>query len=150
MSIVKRNGNLFPAIPGFFNDFLTKDLWLWGLDNGSTTGTSIPAVNIKENADSFIVEMAAPGMSKGDFKIELNGNTLIITSEKNLEEETKEEEKYSRREFSFQAFSRMFTLPKDVVDAERIAAKYENGLLNLVVPKKEAAKQKGPRVIQIA
>ncbi|MCW3106819.1 MAG: Hsp20/alpha crystallin family protein [Segetibacter sp.] len=150
MSIIKRNASTIPAFPGLFNDFITKDLWNWGLDNNSNTGTTIPAVNIKENNESFIVEMAAPGMNKGDFKVELNGNTLSITSERNFEEETKEEEKYSRKEFSYQAFSRIFTLPKDVVDADKIEAKYENGLLNLVIPKKEEAKQKGPRLIQIS
>lgn len=59
------------------------------------------------------------------------------------------QEKYSRREFSYQSFSRLFTLPKEVVDADKIQAKYENGLLNLVIPKKEEAKQKPPRMIQI-
>jgi HSP20 family protein len=93
--------------------------------------------------------MAAPGMQKSDFKVELHGNTLTISSEKNQEEETKEDEKYSRREFSYQSFYRVFTLPKEVVDADKIQAKYENGLLQLLIPKKEEAKVKGPRVIQI-
>lgn len=148
MTTIKRNGN--QGLPGFFNDFLTKDLWNWNLENSSLTGTTIPAVNIRENNEHFIVEMAAPGMSKNDFKVELNGNSLTISSEKNYEEETKEEERYSRKEFSYQSFTRIFTLPKDVVDAEKIEAKYENGLLNLVIPKKEEAKQKGPRLIQIS
>lgn len=121
-----------------------------GLENNSPTGTTIPAVNIKENKDSFIVDMAAPGMNKQDFKVELNGNALTITSEKNYEEETKEEERFTRKEFSYQSFSSVFTLPKDVADAENIEARYENGVLRLVVPKKEEVKQKGPRVIQIS
>ena len=149
MSIVKRNGNQMAGFPAFFNDFFTKDLWNFGVENTSPTGTTIPAVNIKENKDNFMVEMAAPGMNKGDFKIELNGNTLCISSEKNQEEETKEDERVSRKEFSYQSFTRIFTLPKDVVDADKIEAKYENGLLQLVIPKKEEAKQKGPRLIQI-
>ncbi|MEO6550045.1 MAG: Hsp20/alpha crystallin family protein [Ferruginibacter sp.] len=150
MSITKRNGNSYATFPAFFNDVITKDLWNWGLDNNSNTGTTIPAVNIRENNESFIVEMAAPGMNKDDFKVELHGSTLTITSEKNFEEEIKAEEKYSRKEFSYQAFTRIFTLPKEVVDADRIEAKYQNGLLNLVIPKKEEAKQKGPRLIQIS
>ncbi|MBC7888959.1 MAG: Hsp20/alpha crystallin family protein [Ferruginibacter sp.] len=150
MSIIKRNGNQLPGFPGFFNDFITKDLWNWGLENSSLTGTTIPAVNIRENNENFLVEMAAPGMNKHDFKVELNGNSLTITSEKNFEEEPKEEERYSRKEFSYQSFSRIFTLPKDVVDADKIEAKYENGVLYLVIPKKEEAKQKGPRLIQIS
>ena len=150
MSIIKRNGTSLGSFPTFFNDFVTKDLWNWGMDNNSTTGTTIPAVNIREDNENFIVEMAAPGMKKEDFKVELNGNTLTINSEKNMEEESKEGERYMRKEFSYQSFSRVFTLSKDVVDAEKIQAKYENGLLQLLVPKKEEAKQKGPRLIQIS
>lgn len=150
MSIIKRNGNYNPAFSGFFNDFLTKDLWDWGVNNNSMTGTSIPAVNIKENAESFEVEMAAPGMSKKDFKVELNGNILTLTSEKNQEELMKDEENYTRKEFSYQSFSRVFTLPKDVVDADKIKATYDNGLLKLVIPKKEEARQKAPRLINIS
>jgi HSP20 family protein len=149
MSIIKRNGNYNPAFSGLFNDFLTKDLWNWGLEHNSPTGTTVPAVNIRENSENFFVEMAAPGMKKNDFKLELNGNTLTITSEKSVEDETKEDERFTRKEFSYQSFSRVFTLPKDVVDADRIEAKYEDGLLHLVIPKKEEAKQKGPRMIQI-
>ena len=93
--------------------------------------------------------MAAPGMNKNDFKVELNGNSLIITSEKNFEEETKEDERYTRKEFSYQSFQRTFQLAKDVVDAEKIQARYENGVLHLIIPKKEEAKQKPPRMIQI-
>jgi HSP20 family protein len=61
----------------------------------------------------------------------------------------KEGERYTKKEFSYQSFSRVFTLAKDVVDAERIEARYENGILRLVIPKKEEVKQKGPRTIQI-
>ena len=96
------------------------------------------------------MEMAAPGMNKEDFKIELSGNNLTISSEKNWEDETRDGERYTRKEFSYQSFSRTFTLAKDVVDAEKIEAKYMNGLLQLVIPKKESAKQKEPRLIQIS
>ena len=150
MSIIKRNGTSLGSFPTFFNDFVTKDLWNWGMENNSSTGTTIPAVNIKENNENFVVEMAAPGMKKDDFKLELNGNTLTITSEKNMEEESKEGDRYLKKEFSYQSFTRVFTLSKDVVDAEKIEARYENGLLQLMIPKKEEAKQKGPRVIQIS
>lgn len=150
MSITKRNENYLNSFPGFFNDYVTKDLWNWGLENNSHTGTTIPAVNIKENKDSFIVQMAAPGMNKNDFKVELNGNILMISSERNNEDEAKEDERYTRKEFSYQAFSRIFTLAKDVVDADKIEARYENGVLNLLIPKKEEVKEKGPRLIHIS
>ena len=150
MSIIKRNAPQLHNLPSFFNDFVTKDLWNWDIENNSSTGTTIPAVNIRENDESFVVEMAAPGMNKEDFRIELNGNNLIISSEQNMDQESTEGEWYTRKEFSYQSFSRAFTLAKDVVDADKIAAKYQNGLLQLVIPKKEEVKQKGPRTIQIS
>ena len=150
MSIIKRNGDLFPAIPGFFNDFLTRDFSNWGLTNNSNTNTTIPAVNIRETSENFIVEMAAPGMKKEDFKIELDGNMLNIHSEKENQYEENDGEKYSRKEFSYQSFDRTFQLPKEVVDSEKIEARYENGILKLLIPKREEAKQKPPRTIRIA
>ena len=151
MSIIKRNNNdLFPFIPTLFNDVFTRDLWNLGLNNNSTTNTTIPAVNIKETKDSFVVEMAAPGMTKDDFRVELDGNMLTITSEKKSEYENKEEENYSRKEFSYQSFQRTFQLPKEAVDVDKIGAKYENGILHLMIPKKEEAKPKPARMIQIS
>ena len=149
MSIIKRSGTTYNGFPAFFNNLVTKDIWNWDMDNNSPTNTTIPAVNIRETSDNFLVEMAAPGLKKEDFKVELNGNSLTITSEK-VEEEAKEEERFTRKEFSYQSFLRIFTLPKEVVDAEKIEARYENGLLSLVIPKKEEVKQKGPRLIQIS
>jgi HSP20 family protein len=149
MSIIKRN-NSFPAMNSIFDDLFNRDLINWGLVNNSATNTTLPSVNIRENNDNFVVEMAAPGMTKEDFKIELDGNLLTISSEKEDRNEMKEGEKYTRQEFSYQSFQRSFQLPKDVVDADKIQAKYENGVLNLVIPKKEHAKQKPPRMIEIA
>ena len=148
MSITKWN-NRNGGMTNLFDDFFSKDLWNWGLANSSSTNTTLPAVNIRETAEHFEVEMAAPGMNKEDFKIELEGNELRITSEKEQENEMKEGERYTRREFSYQSFQRSFTLPKEVVDVEQIHAKYENGVLRLLIPKKEEAKQKPPRMIQI-
>jgi len=150
MSIVKRNGWPFTDVPNLFNDFLNRDMWNWGIENNSATNTTIPAINVKETNENFEVEVAAPGMEKKDFKIELNGNMLAISSEKKNEWEQNENERYSRKEFSYQSFQRIFQLPKDVVDENNIQAKYENGLLRLIIPKKEQAKQKPPRMIEIA
>lgn len=148
MSVIKRN-EFFPG-QNLFDDFFSRNLWNWGMNNNSSTNTTIPLVNIKENNENFEVEMAAPGMNKEDFKVELDGNVLTITSEKRNENEVKDGERYSRREFSYQSFQRSFQLPKEVVDADKIEAKYENGVLRLVVPKKEEAKPKPPKMIQIS
>lgn len=148
MSLMRRN-NLLPSM-GLFDDFWTRDLMNWGLGNNSNTNTTIPAVNVKETADHFEVEMAAPGMKKEDFRIELNGNQLTISSERSEQNEEKNEDFYSKREFSYQSFQRTFQLPKDVVDSDNIAAHYENGVLKMLIPKKEEAKKKAPRQIQIS
>jgi len=148
MSIIKRNNGT--TMTNLFDDIFSKDLFNWGLDNYSGTATSLPGVNIRENAEHFLVEMAAPGMNKEDFKIELDGNNLTISSQRTQADEPRQDERYTRREFSYQSFQRSFTLPKDVVDIDHIQAKYQNGVLNLVIPKKEEAKQKPPRMIQIS
>jgi HSP20 family protein len=150
MTIVKRNSNLLNNFPAAFDDFLNRDIFNWGLTNFSDTNTTIPAVNIKETADNYEVEVAAPGMSKKDFRVQLEGNMLTISSEKTNEKEEKNTVRYSSREFSYQSFSRTFTLQKDVVDTERIQARYEDGVLHLSIPKKEQAKQKQPRLIEIS
>ena len=149
MSIIKRNNNGF-FMPELFDDLISRNLFDWGSSNFSNSGTTLPAVNIRETNENFEVEMAAPGMNKDDFNILLEGNTLTIRSEKSDEHEEKEGEKFSRREFRYQSFQRNFTLPKEVVDVDQINAKYENGILKLSIPKKEEAKQKPPRMINIS
>jgi len=150
MTIVKKNGNVLQHFPSLFDDFLSRDIFNWGMTNYSDTNTTIPAVNIKETPDNYEVEMAAPGMTKKDFKVELDGNVLTISSVKSAENEQQPEARYTRREFSYQSFSRSFNLQKDVVDIEKIEAKYEDGMLHLLIPKKETAKQKQPRLIEIS
>lgn len=145
MSIIKRNRDTFPTFNHLFDDFFNRELYNWGLSNFSNSGTTVPAVNIKETPEHFEVEMAAPGMEKKDFKVQLDGNTLTISAEK----ETTDTDNYVRREYSYQSFQRTLVLPKDVVDAGGITARYESGLLRLVVPKREEAKQKPPRMIAI-
>lgn len=150
MTLVKRNGSMLNPLPMLFDDFFNRDFFNWNNSNYSDTNTTIPAVNIKETAENYEVEVAAPGMSKKDFKVELDGNVLTISSEINHQKEEEGQGRYFRKEFSFQSFQRTFTLQKDVVDIDKIEARYENGLLQLLIPKKEEVKQKPPRLIQIA
>lgn len=145
--LAKRN-IFYPTFSSLFGDFFDKEFSDWTTSNFSPTQTTLPAVNIKETDDKFEVVMAAPGMNKKDFKINLDDNVLTISSEK--EEENKEnKEKFSRREYSYQSFTRSFTLPKEVVDAGKISAKYENGELFIDIPKKEEAKPIPPKQIEI-
>ena len=148
MSLMKRN-SFIPALPQLFDDFFTRDLFDWGTHNFSNTNTTLPSVNIKEDNEGFMVEMAAPGMDKKDFSIELDNEILTISSQKEMKDEIREGEKFSRHEFSYQSFSRSFHLPKTVVDESRIRAKYENGILKVLIPKKEEAKALPPRQIKI-
>jgi HSP20 family protein len=148
MSLVKRE-NYSPTWSNFFNDFLNRDWYDWNNQNYSLTNTTIPAVNIKETENEFEVDMAAPGMKKDDFKIELNNNVLMISSEKQSENETRDGKNVTRREFSYQSFSRSFTLPA-IVETEKITAKYENGLLRVNIPKKDEAKPKPIKQIEVS
>ncbi|MEN6619797.1 MAG: Hsp20/alpha crystallin family protein [Rikenellaceae bacterium] len=146
MSLIKRNEN-YPVWSNFVNDFFNQDWIDWSNRNFSLTNTTLPSVNIKEEDGKFVVEMAAPGLEKSDFKIEVNQGILTISSEKKTEIENKEK-KYSRREFSYQSFCRSFSLP-DSIESEKISAKYDNGILKVEIPKKEEAKIKPTKMIEI-
>lgn len=132
--------------PGLFSSFFGKDL-MDDLFVPTFKGTA-PAVNVVENENGFRVEVAAPGFQKTDFKLNLDGNRLTISSEKEQKEEEKLE-KYTRREFSYASFQRAFTLPNSV-DTEKISATYQDGILTVELPRKEEAKAKPNRSIEIA
>lgn len=133
-----------------FDDFWRRD-WLQPFSSGFSSQMTMPAVNVKETADQFLVEFAVPGKKKEDFKISVENNMLTVSSEEKVESESEdkvEEGSYTRREFRYSSFSRSFTLPKSA-DADKISAKYEDGVLNVFVPKKEAEKVPTQRLIEI-
>ena len=126
-------------MPSFFDDFFSNPL-LDLFDNGfPSRRVNMPAVNITERKDDYLVSMAAPGLQKDDFNIEVEGNMLTISSEKE-EENEENDEKYTRQEYSYSSFSRSFTLP-DEIDKDKIDANYKDGVLKLELPKKEEAKK---------
>jgi HSP20 family protein len=135
--------------PSLFDRFFENDLFDWSNRNYSNTSTTLPSVNIKESNEGFEVEVAAPGLSKNDFKVELHHDLLTISSEKEIENETIEGQQFSLREFSYQSFSRSFTLP-NTADSEKIGAKYEDGILRIIIPEKEVARPKPARQIAIS
>jgi HSP20 family protein len=122
-------GDIFRPWTGFFDD-----------DNINTWSSSIniPSVNIVETEKDYQLSMAVPGLKKDDFKIDLEGNLLTISSEKEESREEKDK-KFTRKEYNYTSFSRSFTLP-DEVNQEKIEAKYEDGVLKIVLPYKEGAK----------
>ena len=134
-SIMKVN-DLFPAT---FQDFFRPWGDFSGFEGLGLRNNNYPAVNISETKDDYMVTMAAPGLKKSDFNIDVEGNLLTISSEK---EETKEakEATYNRKEYSYSSFSRSFTLPAEVM-SDKIEATYEDGVLKLTLPKKEEAKK---------
>jgi len=148
-TLMRTNGTLFPSVPSLLNDLFTDDWFNSSLSNWKSTGSTLPAVNVRETNEDFSIEVAAPGMKRDDFKVELDNNVLTISSEL----EAKQEEKYSnytRREFSYHSFQRSFTLPEGKVEGEKIAARYVDGVLYITVPKREEAKVKPAKQISVS
>lgn len=152
---VPKNGSLantnsnenFPTLSNWLDDIFNSNLP--SVFNANfNTGITLPKVNIKETADAFIVEMAVPGVKKSDFQINLDNQVLSISTERKEESEQKGEN-YTRREFGYSSFKRTFNLPESVND-EKINASYQDGILAILLPKKEEAKQKPARSIKIS
>ena len=132
------SGTFFnPRLPDFDRDFNSWDLH-----------SNIPTVNVVENTKDYRLEMAVPGKDKKDFKIKVENHELTISSEKKDEVKEKKEN-YMRREFSYSSFSRTFRLPDNCI-AEKIEAKYENGILILTLPKKEATVSNSSKEIKVS
>ena len=129
-------------IPNMFDEFFGKSL----LDESRCNSYS-PSVNVLENKDNYIIEVAAPGLSKEDFRITLDNEVLTISSEQKQNEEMKNEN-YLRREFGYRSFKRSFGLP-ELVDGEKISASHKNGILTVNIPKKEEAKPKPAKEISV-
>ncbi|MBL3657658.1 Hsp20/alpha crystallin family protein [Fulvivirga sediminis] len=125
-----------PTFSNLFNEFLLPDV-APQTKRTSQVKHSLPKVNIRELENGFTVELAAPGYKKEDFKIELDNNLLTISAA--VKENPEETHKYTSKEFSYQSFTRSFTLPKSI-EGEKIKASYENGILNVEIPKKEIVK----------
>jgi len=143
---------MFPMIrrksmlPTFNDEFFGDDLFAKFFE--TPANVTMPAVNIREGKEDFTIDVAAPGLEKKDFKINLNNNVLEISSEKEVKNE-ENEDKYMRCEFRYASFKRYFTLP-DSVESDKIKANYKDGILNVVIPKKDEAKVKPVREISIS
>ena len=148
MTLLKRSESHYPSIPSFIDNLFSRDWMDWSNLNYSSTNTTLPAVNIRETENEYELEVAAPGMKKNDFKINLDQNQLTISSEWNKEKKENDGD-YSRKEFSYQSFQRSFTIPEHIVDGDKISAKYNDGILSVKIPKKEEAKPKPAREIKI-
>lgn len=141
---MKRNGTQ-TAFPTFFDEFFTRDPFGW--DSNREVFKTTPAVNIREQEDSWTIEVAAPGLLKEDFQLELDHDLLTISFER--KEEKEEQGKFTRREFHYTSFKRSFTLPENAVNTEEVNATYNEGILTLTLPKLEEVKRKAKRAIEI-
>jgi len=146
--LVRRRNHGFPTFAKVVNDIFNDD-FAKNLDESLSiwNGTQ-PAVNVKENTDGFHLALAAPGYNKEEIEVKIDDNVLTISSEKKEETIAAEGEKFTRKEFKYAAFKRTFTLP-ETVDAAKIEANYDNGILNVSIPKKEEAKPLPARTIEI-
>ena len=135
-------------LPEILNQFFDNDLEKWSNKNYSKTHTTLPAVNIIENKEAYEVQMAAPGFKKDDFNIELDNDLLTISSEKEISNEIKEDEMFTRKEFSYQSFTRSFRLP-ELIENDKIKAAYKDGILKISIPKKDESKPKPARKISV-
>ncbi len=144
MSLLVRSPGLFPKMPALFSDFFDDDRLL------DTNGwvTKIPAANIQEKDDEFVIEMAAPGMEKKDFRIDVENGNLCVSSEKKEESEGKENG-YTRKEYSYNSFSRSFMLPESV-NPDKVKATYKEGVLRLELPKREETNRLPKKEIKIS
>ena len=137
-----RNRRFLPNFEdeGFGKDFL-KDFFDFESD------PTVQDVDVREKQNEYVIELAAPGLDKKDFNVDVQNNVLLISSEKEHKDENKDEN-YLRREFSYSTFQRSFSLP-DGVKADDIKAKHQNGVLYVTIPKKDELKQKPSRKIEI-
>jgi HSP20 family protein len=134
MSVVKYHRYPGNSLSRLFDEFFNNDL------SRTLVGEnvkSVPRINVLEKDNQFVIELAAPGLNKEDFQLHLEKDVLSIKADRQVENE-ENTDRYTRREFSYHRFERSFHLPK-TINQEGIEAKYENGILNIHLPKKEEA-----------
>jgi HSP20 family protein len=148
---MKKNGSLPTLLSDFFSPstLLGRDFFDMDPDFFPTRlGINLPSANISETPKEYKLELAAPGLERKDFDIDVNNHTLTVSAEK--EEEKKEEKgEYSRKEYSFNSFSRSFALPENIKEGN-IDAKYENGVLKITVPKMKETAVKASQKIAVS
>lgn len=145
---LKHSKTNFPSWSNLIDDLFDGDHLPSVFNSSFNHGLSLPKVNIKETKDDYFVEMAVPGFKKSDFNIDLDNHVLSISTEHKEENETNDEN-YTRREFGYSSFKRTFSLPESIDDS-KIKASYNDGILNVQLPKREEAKEKPARSIEIS
>lgn len=149
MSLLRRRKNhqrslptMRPSLPDWmnFDPFFDFDDWF--------QRDRLPACNILNQADHYVIEVAAPGLQRDNFSVEVQNGILTISAEKS-ESEEEEEDNYTRREFNYRSFSRSFSLPTGA-DEEEIEAKYDDGVLSISIAKRPEAQREPVKMIEIS
>jgi HSP20 family protein len=148
-NLIKRD-NFVPSVNSLLEDFFSREFFDWNDKNFTLVGNTLPSVNLKETEKEYRIELAAPGLKKDDFKVELNNNVLSISSEHREESiEKSKRENFARKEFNYQSFLRSFNLPESI-DNDKVKAQYENGILHVNVAKKASSALRSAKRIPIS
>jgi HSP20 family protein len=145
MTLIRTSDRLYPAL---FNNLFGREFMDWSNTGFSADNATLPAVNIIENDDQIQIEVAAPGMKKEDFKVDLDNNRLTVSVEKEVVKNEKSD-RFARREFCYGSFRRQFNIPVETINGDQIQATYKDGILLLTLPKREEVKPKPARAIEI-
>ena len=149
MTLTAKKDVFFPSVNTLVDDFFSKNLFDWNGRNRDVFQSTRPLANIQETPKEFVIELAAPGLKKDDFKIELTNNILQVSCEKPSKKEKKEsEQNYFRKEFKYEDFVRKFALPEAIND-QKILAKYTDGILTIELVKKEITAPKAVKKIAV-
>ncbi|RZS96836.1 Hsp20/alpha crystallin family protein [Cecembia calidifontis] len=144
-TLAKKNGGFWPKM---IQDFFGADPFAWDEKFWSPEkAIEVPSANVIENDKEFKLELSAPGFDKKDFKVEVSDGILNISAEKEHKTEEKKEN-YRKKEFSYSSIRRSFSLPDNVLD-DKIDAKYDNGILNVIIPKNEKVENKSKKAITV-
>lgn len=150
MTLRKYEKRSFPSFPSLLDKFFEGNMMDWNLSNFAEIDSTLPSVNVRENDNEIVIDLAAPGLKKNDFNVNYDNGRLTISSEKKDENIEKEGQKITRREFNYQSFQRSFNVPENMVDADKISAKYTDGILHVTLPKREESKPKPSKEIKIS
>ena len=147
--LIKSNSTSPTTLPKLFDDLISRNFQTLESINLTNNGTTIPAANILENNDAFIVELVVPGMDKKDIQVQLDHETLHISFNEKESKKMPDDVQIIRREFNYGSFHRSFYLPKNTIDTNGIQAKFNDGILRVFLPKKDEVKKQPSRVIPI-
>lgn len=143
MNLMLRNGGL----PALLSDWFNTDITGVDFPIGKRIGVTMPSANLSETDKGYRIELAAPGLQRKDFMVEIDNHTVTVSSEKEEEKEDKGED-YTRKEYSYNSFCRSFNLPSNVQE-DKLDAKYEDGILKINIPKKEVTSKNSKKVVAV-